>query len=458
MSALELSIEDLERLLATASALTLEYWDSLPTRRTYPQLNGAQLAERWAAPWNEEPLGPEVLGRFHEVAEASRASTGRFLGYVFGSGEPVSAIGDLLTSALNANVTSWRSAPAAASIERTVVGWLAEAVGCAGFTGSLCGGGSAANLMGLAMAREASRPANEHGVRGDCTVYASSEVHMSIPKSMALLGLGRDNLRLIPCDEDFQLRTDELQKAIDADRRTGKHPLAIVATAGTVNTGAIDPLLEMARVAKAEQLWMHVDGAYGALAAIAQPERFAGLERADSLSLDAHKWLYQPADCSCLLFRDHEHARRAFSFSGDYVKVLAKDEIEGFAFFDESIELTRRFRALKLWLSLSYHGRAAFKQAIKQDLQHAQRLARLIADEPELEVLSPVGLSTVCFRHRKADNREVLRRLIDRGKIYISNATIRGEFALRACFVNHRTTDEDVSLLIREVLTAATEA
>jgi aromatic-L-amino-acid/L-tryptophan decarboxylase len=290
-------------------------------------------------------------------------------------------------------------------------------------------------------------------------------VHMSIPKAMALLGLGRENLRLIDANEGYRLDPAALRTAIAADRSAGRKPLAVVATGGTVNTGAIDPLSDIAAVCREQQLWLHVDGAYGALAALAIPERFAGLSAADSLSLDPHKWLYQPLDCGMLLFRSAPAARSAFSFSGDYAKSLAQDPLEAFAFFDESLELSRRFRALKLWLSLRYHGLAAFRSAIRTDLRHAQSLAELISGTPALELLAPVELSAVCFRYRQGEpgpagdrlNAAILTRVIERGRVYLSNATLRGRFALRACFVNHRTTDHDVREIVPEVLHAARE-
>jgi glutamate/tyrosine decarboxylase-like PLP-dependent enzyme len=193
------------------------------------------------------------------------------------------------------------------------------------------------------------------------------------------------------------------------------------------------------------------------LAALAAPEKFQGLALADSLSLDAHKWLYQPIDCGCLLYRDPKTARETFSHSGDVVKVLNQDPTEAFAFFDESMELSRRFRALKLWMSLQYHGRRAFREAMARDLQHAQMLAKSVASHRDLQLLAPVSLSAVCFRHRAKDNQAILRRMIARGRVYLSNATINGEFALRACFVNHRTTADDVQAIVSEVIAAADE-
>lgn len=456
MRALEISDSELAALMAEATKLASDYWASLEERPSYPSTSDAETTRLFDHPWRDEGQGRDVLDSFKTISEHVRPSTGRFFGYVAGSGEPVGAIGDFLVSVLNQNTTSWRSAPAAVTIERTVIGWLAEAVGCTGFTGTLCGGGSMANLMALAIAREDMLPANEDGARPG-VVYASEEVHMSIAKSMALLGLGRSNLRLIPVDEDFRLRTDALEAAIASDRKSGKTPLAIVASAGTVVTGSIDPLREIARIASRERLWLHVDGAFGVLAALAAPEKFEGLDLADSISLDAHKWLYQPIDCSCLLYRNRDAARRTFSHSGDYVRIMSQNPGEAFAFFDESIELSRRFRALKLWLSLQYHGRAAFREAIARDIGHAQLLAETIRASPELELLAPTPLSAVCFRHSVKDNEAILRRVISRGRVYLSNAKINGQFALRACFVNHLTKPENVREIVSEVLAAAQE-
>jgi aromatic-L-amino-acid decarboxylase len=415
----------------------------------------------------EAGIGEDALNALSEIIRLSRVQNGRFFGYVLGSGEPVGAVADLLASVLNQNVTAWRSGPAAVTIEQTVVGWLAQAIGCPGFRGHLTGGGSSANLMGLAMAREAKAPANENGISPGGMVYASSEVHMSIPKSIALLGIGRDNLRLIPTDGTFHMIPEELEIRIRQDKAAGRIPIAIVASAGTVSTGAIDPFPQIASIARRHGAWFHIDGAYGALAAMSYRGKFDGLELADSISLDPHKWLYQPLDCGCLLYRSPEAARQTFSHSGDYARSLTADPIEGFAFFEESLALSRRFRALKLWLSLRYHGMAAFRQSIAKDLAQAQRLANAIERQDELELLAPVELSAVCFRPRgtigmseeklNSFNLELLKRIVARGRVYLSNASLRGKFCLRACIVNHRTKDADIDSIIPEVLAAAKE-
>jgi glutamate/tyrosine decarboxylase-like PLP-dependent enzyme len=469
MNPLQLSPGDFRRLAEKTTALAADYLEAIDQRPCFPATTGGETERLFAQPLPEEGLGAAAFDSFGDVLRHSRAQNGRFFGYVLGSGEPVAALGDLLASVLNQNVTAWRSGPAAVTLERTVVGWLAQAIGCDGFTGSLCGGGSAANLMGLAMAREARAPANARGAQPG-VVYVSEEVHMSMGKAVALLGLGRDSVRTIPTDDGFRMVTAKLEAAIAEDYAAGRKPIAVVASAGTVNTGAIDPLAEIGEVAGRFGLWFHVDGAYGALAALAAPQRFAGMARADSISLDAHKWLYQPLDCGCLLYRDAAAARAAFSHSGEYARSLSDDPVEGFSFFEESLELSRRFRALKLWLSLRYHGLAAFRQAIARDLRHAQALAEKIRGERQLELLAPVGLSVACFRfvgkkgaaaapEEELDrwNAAILKRILERGRVYLSNARLRGKFALRACIVNHRTTEADLDAVVEEVLAAARE-
>jgi len=284
---------------------------------------------------------------------------------------------------------------------------------------------------------------------------------MSIPKAAALLGLGHDAVRLIAVDEAFRMLTEDLRRAILLDLRNGNVPVAVVASAGTTATGSIDPMTAIADVCIEFGLWLHVDGPYGALASLAIPDAFQGLARADSLSLDPHKWFYQPTGCGCLLYRDPTAAQRAFAHSGEYARALSDDPIEGFAFFEESIELSRPFRALKLWLSLRYYGLNAFQESIEEDLRLARVLADSIDAEPKLERLAPVALSAVCFRfigcsgNIDARNRSILSQVVRRGRVYISNAAVHNKFALRACVVNHRTTEEDVQSIVSEVLAAA---
>ncbi|MDR3749551.1 MAG: pyridoxal-dependent decarboxylase [Acidobacteriota bacterium] len=463
MNPLVLSDEQYREVFEQITQRALAYVSSIPERRILPAASGSDTEALFRKPLPEHGMGVQVLDDLGLVIDNVRVAGPGFFGYVLGSGEPVAAAADLLASVLNQNVTAWRSGPSAATVERVVVGWLAEAIGCQGFTGSLTGGGSSANLMALAMAREARLPANEAGARPG-TVYASEQVHMSIPKAIALLGIGRDNLRLIPCDDQFRIRIDLVRQTIEKDIRAGVTPIAVVGSAGTVATGSIDDINRLAEIAQGFDAWFHVDGAYGALAAIAEPAKFLGMNRADSMSLDPHKWLYQPLDCGCLLFRDAAAAQRAFSHTGDYAKSLIDDPVEGFVFFEESMELSRRFRALKLWLSLRYHGMGNFREAMRNDLAMAQHLAECIANEARLELSAPVALSAVCFRYLPQAggdsdklNQEILRGVNRRGRVFLSNASIYGKFALRACIVNHRTTASDVERVVSEVLEVGRE-
>ncbi len=461
MSYLDISSEQFRILARRVSDLCADYLQDLPDKESYPLTTGEETLEAFGTPLPEKGIGEAAYDDLAKVMEFSRAPSPRFFGYVLGSGEPVAATADLVASVLNQNVTAWRSGPAATTIERVVVGWLGELIGCPGFAGSLTGGGSSANLMGLAIAREAKAPANDDGVRPGAVVYASTEVHMSIPKAVALLGLGHHAVRYIPVDGSFRMSLPELKRAIAEDRAAGKRGIAVVGSAGTVNTGSIDPLAEIAEIARANDLWFHIDGAYGALAAAAVPEKFKGIAQADSLSLDPHKWLYQPLDCGCLLYRDPLAAQKAFSHSGDYTKVLSTDPIESFAFFEESMELSRRFRALKIWLSMRFHGAAAFRSSIAKDLELARKLRDLITREDRLQVMAPVELSAVCFRYvpkgisderANALNAEVMRQAQRGGRVFISNATIDRKFCLRACITNHRSTENDVEAVVQEVL------
>ena len=463
MNPLVLSNEEYRNAYARISELALDFLASINERPCFPTITGDESVAMFGQAVPEKGMGPAAMDILPRVLDASRPPNPRFFGYVVGSGEPIAAGADLLASVLNQNATAWRSGPAAAAIEQLMTQWLGEAISCPGFVGILTGGGSSANLSALAMARESRMPANEHGVHELGTMYASTEVHMSIPKAIALLGIGREQLRLIPCDEKFRIRTDLLRQSIATDIANGKKPIAVVGTAGTVATGSIDPLREMATIAKAAGAWFHVDGAYGALAAIARPADFVGMELADSISLDPHKWLYQPLDCGCLLYRDLSQARRTFSFTGDYAKPVQENSVESFAFFEQSVELSRRFRALKLWLSLRYHGLANFRAQIENDLNCAKHLASLIENNQELELLAPVPLSAVCFRYvprlsalsdTQIDelNLRMLTSILRRGRVYFSNATIGGRFALRACVVNHRTTPADVEEVVDEVI------
>jgi glutamate/tyrosine decarboxylase-like PLP-dependent enzyme len=340
--------------------------------------------------------------------------------------------------------------------------------------GLLTSGGSIANLAGLAAARDAAVPFDlpRRGLRGEpgapLVMYASEEVHHAVLKAASILGIGRDFVRLVPVDRRLRLDVAALRDAVRRDRRARLLPFAVVASAGTVTTGTVDPLRDVWRLCRRERLWMHVDACYGGFAILAPSGRpiLRALSLADSIALDPHKWLYLPVDAGCVLYRRPEAARRAFRQEADYTRMFGSGRLEQTAFWDYGPELSRRFRALKIWLALKHHGAETFSEAIEQDLQLARRLADKVKAARRLELLSRGDLSIVCFRYvppgprlPEADltrlNEKILVAVQRRGRAFVSNALVRGRFALRACLVNYRTTEADLDLLVREVLVAA---
>lgn len=458
---LDLTAGQREQLGQAALDWALKYFEEQSRLPIYPTTNPTDLTSLLASPLPLAPQDPAtVMADFAHVAANGRHNGHpRMFGYVQSAGSFAGVVGDLLASALNQNVTSWRSAPAATTIEHQVIDWLKTMVGFdpAG-SGVLLSGGSFANFAGLAAALRASTDVdvNRKGVAalpGTPRIYASTMTHMSIAKGASLLGIGKDAIVAVPVDAAHRMDPGALAEQIASDRASGHHAICVVATAGDVNTGAIDPLDAIADVCAAQQLWLHVDGSYGALAA--QSPRvngaMAAISRADSLSLDPHKWLYAPLDAGCLLVRDVNTLRQAFSEGADYIDVVADRDMSDYAYWDHSPELSRRFRALKIWFILKIHGARAIQQAIDDNIAAAAHLARAIEQSEDFELMAPAPLSIVCFRYRDGDdafNKRLMLEVQRDGDSYLSNAMIGGRFALRACIVNYRTTAQDVEQLL----------
>jgi len=455
-----------ERALLGQAALdwTLRYFAQQADLAVYPTIGAAELTARLSEPLPSEPQDvARVLADFDEVARNGRHNGHpRMFGYVQSSGSFAGVIGDLLASAINQNVTSWRSAPAATTIEHQVIEWLKMLVGFdPKGDGVLLSGGSFANFAGLAAALRASTDVdlNQRGVAalpGRARIYTSEMTHISMPKAASMLGVGKDAIVRIPVDAGLRMKADALRQQIQSDRTAGFHPVCAVATAGDVNTGAIDPLDAIADVCADAGLWLHVDGSYGALAARSPQVKGAmsALGRADSLSLDPHKWLYAPLDVGCLLVRDAAALRRAFSEGAGYIDVVADRDMSDFAYWDHSPELSRRFRALKIWFLLKIHGARAIQAAIDSNIGVAQHLAALLDASDDFERLAPAPLSIVCFRYRNGDdafNKALMLEVQRDGESYLSNAIVNGRFALRACIVNFRTQPADAQRLLASI-------
>jgi aromatic-L-amino-acid decarboxylase len=461
---LDLTAAQREQLGRAALDWALRYFVDQTTLPVYPTISATELTARLS---NVLPLDPQdasqVLADLDEVARHGRHNGHpRMFGYVQSSGSFAGVIGDFLASAINQNVTSWRSAPAATTIEHQVIEWLKTMVGFdPKGEGLLLSGGSFANFAGLAAALRASTEIdlNQRGVSalpGPPRIYTSAMTHMSVPKAASMLGVGKDAIVRIPVDGEFHMDVAALRQQIAADRAQGFHQVCVVATAGDVNTGAIDPLDAIADVCAEAGLWLHIDGSYGALAAQSPHVNgaMAALGRADSLALDPHKWLYAPLDAGCLLVKNGAALRRAFSEGAGYIDVVADRDMSEFAYWDHSPELSRRFRALKIWFVLKTHGTRALGAAIDGNIAAAQHLAQLIDASDAFERVAPVPLSIVCFRYKKKDdefNRRLMVEVQREGDSYLSNAIIDGRFALRACIVNFRTQLADMERLLETI-------
>jgi aromatic-L-amino-acid decarboxylase len=402
---------------------------------------------------------------------------GRFWGYVHGAASPLGALAELLAAALNSPVTSSRTGPMSSAIEEQAVRWLAELVGFpAGGGGLFLSGGSMANFVALraALHAQVSWDVRELGMShprsAAIRVYATRETHSSITKALALLGLGTRALVEIATDAAGRMDPNQLARRVTLDRDQGLEPLVVVGTAGTTSTGAVDPLPAIAAVCREQRLWLHVDGAYGAPACLsphAPPDIF-GMREADSLVIDAHKWLYMPLEAGCVLVRNPRLLYDAFCFQSPYYSLSGASSPgdperadQPLPFRDQGPQTSRGFRALKVWLALQHLGRAGYAARITEDIELARHLHALIARHPDLEACSQ-GLSITTFRYVPAElaanagehraylddlNRELLTRLQDSGAAYPSHTTVRGAYVLRVCIVNFNTTLADIELL-----------
>jgi aromatic-L-amino-acid decarboxylase len=477
---MQLSEHEFRRLGYQAVDMAAHYLADLPGRPVFQRMAEDQREAVMNMPMPLAPLsGDEILRLVSQQILPHPMGNGhsRFFGWVNSPPDLMAVITEILAAAMNPSCAGGDHA--AIYLEHCVLRWMKQLLGfpIEGSAGLLVSGGSTASLTALATARH--RALGERGIdvrkQGVCgadvklRLYASNQVHSCIQKAVEVLGLGSECIRWIGVDDDFRVSLDELRLAIREDRQKGWQPFCIVANAGSVQTGAIDPLNELADAALESGLWLHVDGAYGAIGVLDPNSEalFAGIQRADSIALDPHKWLSVPVECGCVLVRDGLLLRNAFSLVPPYLRTDPGKGIGNLPWFSEyGFQQTRGFRALKLWATLAHAGRSGLQQLIARQIALARYLEQRIEATPGFELRSRGKLSIVCFRvlpRELAGNEEALdalnKKIMDQvqadGAAFLTNTTLNGRFALRACILHYGTTERDVDSMLETVRTTA---
>jgi glutamate/tyrosine decarboxylase-like PLP-dependent enzyme len=433
--------------------------DLLVEQLTHPEIpamrraSGDDLRRRLMAaapeqprPWDEllDQLGNDVLGPMSRLAHPG------YFAFIPASSTFAGALGDLIAAALDIDVGSWMSAAGPSQLELVVLDWFKSWIGYPPEAeGILVSGGSAANITALACARE-----SLVGAGSDRAVaYVADQTHSSVARAARLIGFRPDQLRVLPTDGAHRLRVDALAGAVEADRQAGLQPLIVAANAGATNTGAVDPLHALADLCHEQGIWLHVDAAYGGFASLSERGRreLAGIERADSVTLDPHKWLYQPIECGSVLVREGRRLREAFTINPDYLADYKNDEVN---FADLGLQLTRGARALKIWLSISHFGLDAFRRAVDRAIDLAHAAEQRVSESEALELMSPALLGIICFRRRFDGvhdedtiaqlNSELVQGFEATGRGLLSSTKLHGRYAIRLCVMNHTSGPADV--------------
>jgi aromatic-L-amino-acid/L-tryptophan decarboxylase len=446
-SRLELSSDEMRQFGYRVVDLLVQHFAEMRDGPVGGKADSATIRPRLSGLPSEKPSDPqELLSRLERDVFPNNLHVDhpRFFAFVPGPNNFVSTMADALASGFNVFNGTWLGGSAAAAIELEVISWFREFCGMPESAGGLfVSGGSVANMTALVAARHALLKNRIDGA----TVYFSDQTHSSVERALRVIGFAPEQLRKLPCDEQFRLSVESVSAAIAQDRAAGLRPFCVVANAGTTNTGAVDPMSELADLCAKEKLWLHVDGAFGAAAILCDRGKAAlpGLERADSISLDPHKWLFQSFECGCVLVRDGALLKSAFQIMPDYLRDVHRESAEA-NFCDYGIQLTRSFRALKVWLSLHTFGLKAFREAITRGFELAEFAEQELRARSDWEILSPAQMATVCFRfgHEDAVQTKLVEKMLRDQYALLTSTKLRAVVALRLCTINPRTTEQDI--------------
>ncbi len=468
---LDVSQEQFKALLDRSSQIVLDLFENLQERKGYHDFPQSEV-EAWfdeALPAKGMPFDALLDEVKTKVLDTATGNLGpNMYAYVMAGGTQVSIVAEKLAATINQNLGKWHLGHASNEIEKRLAQWIGQALAYADHAaGVMVSGGSAANLAGLTVARNiffARLQIRKKGLFGmkPFTVYASKEVHGCVDKSLELLGIGSDQLRKIACNADFTINIAALKAQIEQDKAQGYLPFCIVGTAGSVNTGAVDDMNALADIAQAEKMWFHIDGAYGGLVGMLETKKhlYQGIERADSVALDFHKWLYQPFEAGCLLVKDWATLKNAYFKKADYLDSSSAEGSKRVDFNEHYFQLSRNSKALKAWMSIKAYGMDAIKAMIQKDIDLAEFLADEVEKAADFRLKARSDMAIACFQYTGGEtdeeliialNKALIPALEKDGRVFIMSTKLNGEFVIRACLINHRKT-EATTLHLLEVI------
>ena len=446
--------------------LLAEYLEHIEEKRVFPDVEPATVNAQFTEQLPQEPLSPEsVLGELEQKLLPYCTHVGHpgYMGLITPSPAPIGVVADFICSALNQNVGAYSIGPSAVAMERQVVRWLSNLCGYADTAGgNLTSGGMTANFIGLKLGRDAvsGDRAQHEGVRERCAVYVSEERHVSIDKAVDAIGLGRSALRALPTDPEFQVRLDALEEAITRDKKNGIRPFILIGVFGTTNTGAVDDIRELRRIADREGMWLHVDAAYGGgmLLSHEWSMRNRGLDLADSITIDPHKWFYAPLDAGAVIVKDEKRLTASFGMKPSYLTDELDKANERYQYYVHGFEQSRRFRSLKVWMSFKRYGARQIGEWVDNNVRQARHLYRVVEADSEFEPANKPPMSAICIRYKnpafgeaesKELHAEVAKRVEQSGRFWISTTELKGKSWFRINPVNFRTRKEHMDELFQ---------